>query len=84
MSGTTVKAKARDLYEKYISDNSASLVLDARKDRLDHKKPPRRLVGNPIEGVAEVFTVSPFSFISKVRFISKIRSTSNWSLPSWR
>lgn len=49
------KAEARDLYKKYISDNSASLVLDARKDRLDHKKPPRRLVGNPIEGVAEVF-----------------------------
>ncbi|MCE2509777.1 MAG: tetratricopeptide repeat protein [Alphaproteobacteria bacterium] len=49
------KEEARDLYERYISDNSASLVLGMRRDQLAGEEMPQRFVQDAVEGLAEVF-----------------------------
>ncbi|MGB1547374.1 MAG: tetratricopeptide repeat protein [Alphaproteobacteria bacterium] len=49
------KTEAAELYERYISDNSASLVLGMRKENLSREEVRERLIKNPIEGLAEVF-----------------------------
>lgn len=49
------KEEAQTLYEKYISDDSISLVLAAGMGRLDRKEIPPRVVGSAGDGMAEVF-----------------------------
>ena len=49
------KEDARALYDKYISDDSISLILSLGRDRLDREEIPERVVRSPGEGLAEVF-----------------------------
>ncbi|PCJ60183.1 MAG: hypothetical protein COA65_05015 [Rhodospirillaceae bacterium] len=49
------KEEAQTLYDRYISDDSISLVLSLGQERLDRGDVPGRVVKSPGDGLAEVF-----------------------------
>lgn len=49
------REEAHKLYGEYVSDDSPSLLLIERQERLAGGKPPERLIGSAAEGLAEAF-----------------------------
>jgi tetratricopeptide (TPR) repeat protein len=47
--------EARALYKNFIDKNNDTEALDTALDRLKSGKKPKRLISNPMEGMAEVF-----------------------------